>query len=229
MIKHLACIMDGNRRWARKQGLALLRGHRAGAETIKVATQFCLKKNIPYLSLYAFSIENFKRPEEEKQYLFQLLEHEASNQIKEFLDNNIRVFVIGDKSQFPTHIQDICKRIEDETAHCTALQINFLFGYGGRQEIVHSFKAIAHDLLHGRIALDDINETLVYKNLWLGSVPEPELIIRTGNVQRLSNFLLYEAAYSELYFFDCMWPEMTEAHFEQALAYYEGTQRRFGL
>lgn len=229
MIKHLACIMDGNRRWARTQGLALLRGHRAGADIIKVATAFCLKKNIPYLSLYTFSTENFKRPEEEKQYLFDLMEREAPEQIKAFLKNNICARIIGERTLFPLHIQEVCKRIEEETAHCTALQVNFLFGYGGRQEIVSSVKTIAQDVRDGRISIDDISDALIYKNLWLGAAPEPELVIRTGGVKRLSNFLIYQAAYSELYFLDCMWPDMTEQQFEEALVYYNNTQRRFGL
>lgn len=220
--------MDGNRRWAKKQGLAAAYGHRQGVEAVKCAIDFCLNNTIAYLSLYTFSIENHQRSSEEKNYLFELMITEAQRGVQEFVAKNVKVCFVGDRSLFPAHLIPLCEDIEKKTAAGTALRFNILFYYGGRQEIVGGIKSIIRQVRAGLLTEDDITQALVADHLWMGQMPEPDLIIRTGGFKRLSNFLLYQAAYSELYFLDCLWPEITTAHLEQAVAYYSAGKRNFG-
>lgn len=227
-LKHLACIMDGNRRWAKLNGLVPWYGHRQGIEALKLAVQFCVDKQIPYLSLYTFSLENFKRSEQENNFLFDLILQEAEGSLKEFKDQNIRLRFIGERSYFPARVAQVLENLEAETAQATGLTINLLFCYGGRQEIVAGIKQIASEVKANRLKISDINEELVKSYLWLGDCPDPDLIIRTGGYKRLSNFLLYQAAYTELYFLDCLWPELTRDDLEKAIAYYEQCQKNFG-
>ena len=228
-LKHLACIMDGNRRWAMRQSFAKLLGHKKGIETISVVADFCLAKKIPFLSLYAYSIENlYNRSPEEQHYLFGQLAQEALQSLDNFKQKNICIKFIGDRTLFPKSMQPVCEIVEKETAHCTVLQLNLLLCYGGRQEIVDATKRIAQAVSQGTLKIDDITTQLFENNLWTYGVPSPDLIIRTGGQQRLSNFLLYQAAYSELYFLDCMWPDISEKELELALTYYDECQKNFG-
>lgn len=228
MIKHLACIMDGNRRWARNLGWETLKGHSEGASTVKKVIGFCLEKGISYLSLYAFSIENFNRTELEKNYLFDLIARNAQEGLEEFINKGIRVRFIGDRSLFPAQLLPVCEDIEEKTKHLNTLHLNFLFCYGARQEIIGGIKQLVRRILDGRVAEADISAEMFQGYLWTGDIPEPDLIIRTGKVRRLSNFLLYQAAYSEFYFLDCLWPELTTQHLESALASFDTCQRNFG-
>jgi undecaprenyl diphosphate synthase len=229
MIKHLACIMDGNRRWAKERGLPSSLGHKEGVNAVERAADFCLKKGIPYLTLYTFSIENFKRSIEEKEYLFNLLvNYFKDHGVKKFLEKNIRVRFIGDWKQFPVHLIDICKEMEQKTAHCSALEVNFLFCYGGQQEIVAAAQSIARDVQLGKLNPEDITDKLFARYLWLGDTPNPDLIIRTGGGYRLSNFLPYQSVYSELYFIKEFWPDVMEVHLQEALEYVKLCQRKLG-
>jgi len=230
VIKHLACIMDGNRRWAKKRGLPPSLGHKEGVHAVERAAEFCLRHNIAYLTLYTFSLENFKRSVEEKEYIFSLLVNNFKDHgVKKFLEKNIKIRFVGDWTQFPASLVDICKEMEAKTAHCTALELNFLFCYGGQQEITAAVKAIAHDVQRGVLKPEKITESLVYDYLWLGKIPDPELIIRTGGGQRLSNFLPYQAVYSELYFTPTFWPDITDTHLQEALDYLKTAQRNLGV
>jgi len=221
--------MDGNRRWAMRQSFAKLLGHKKGIETIQTVIDFCLAKKISYLSLYAYSIENIQnRSVEEQQYLFEQLAWQALDDIDTFKKKNVRIRFIGDRNLFPKSMQTISEKAEAETAHCTVLQVNLLFCYGGRQEIVDATKRIAQAVSLGALKIDDITTQLFEDNLWTSGMPLPDLIIRTGGQQRLSNFLLYQAAYSELYFLDCMWPDISEKELELALTYYDECQKNFG-
>lgn len=229
MLKHLACIMDGNRRWATRQGLLSFFGHRKGLDALKLVINFCLAKNISYLSLYTFSTENVQnRSRAEQDYLFEVLAQEAANELEEFKQKNVRMKFIGDRILFPKSVIQLCKKIEQETAHCTTLEVNFLLCYGGRQEIVAATQRIATQVAQGQLKVEDITSELFEQNLWTASTPSPDLIIRTGGQRRLSNFLLYQCAYSELYFFDCMWPEISEQELNEALMYYHECQKNFG-
>ena len=229
MLKHLACIMDGNRRWAMRQNLAKLLGHKKGIETITLVTDFCLAKKIRYLSLYAYSIENLhNRCQEEQHYLFGQLTQEALQNIDDFKRKGVRIQFIGDRTLFPKSIHLGIDQVEKETVHYDTLYLNLLLCYSGRHEIIDTAKRIAQQVAQGKIAIDEITPQLFENSLWTAGVPFPDLIIRTGGEHRLSNFLLYQAAYSELYFLDCLWPDISEQELEKALIYYDKCQKNFG-
>jgi len=229
MIKHIAFIMDGNRRWATRRGLAKINGHKEGAETVKKVINFFLERKIPYVSLYTFSLENFKRSEIEKAFLFRLLVKESEGMLAECIEKEVRIKFIGDRSTFPKKVLPSCKKLEHETAGFSKLTVNFLFCYGGRQEIVDGVRQIAKKVQAGELAQDDITEDIFQQTLWSSESPEPDLIVRTGGQLRLSNFLLYQAAYSEFCFIDCMWPDLNEKHLDQIVFNYENRKRNFGV
>lgn len=222
--------MDGNRRWAQRQGLPSSLGHKEGIKAVERTVDFCLKHKIPYLTLYTFSIENLKRSMEEKQYIFGLLISYFKDQtLQKLIEQDTRVQFIGDKSLFPESVLEICAEMENKTANHKTLTIHFLFCYGARQEITAAAKRIALAVAQNNLSPEDITEQTVAQNLWLAGIPDPELIIRTGGVQRLSNFLLFQAAYSELYFTTTLWPDMTDTHLLEAFAYLNKCQRNFGV
>lgn len=227
-LKHLACIMDGNRRWAKERGLKPWEGHKVGVETASTIVEFCIDKNIKYLTLYTFSSENFNRSAQEVQYIFDLMLKKAQQGPEEFKKRDIRLRFIGDRSLFPSQLVPLIDQFEKETAHCKTLQVSFLFCYGGRQEIVAAVKSIARDIKEGKIQEDNITPELLNRYMWNKDLPDPDLIIRTGYVSRLSNFLIYQAAYSELYMMECYWPEITKDHLQKAYDTFVNTQRRFG-
>lgn len=220
--------MDGNRRWAIKQGLETLRGHHKGAETVKSIAEFCIKNSISFLSLYTFSIENFKRSETEKSFLFNLFFNELEKNRDEFIKKSIRVRFIGNRSLFPKQILSLYEQIEEETAQCTTLNLNFLFCYGAQQEIVHATQEIASQVKAGLINIDEITPELFSRHLWTRGMPDPDIVIRTGGQHRLSNFLLFQSAYSEYFFLDCLWPDMTPQILEQVFHDFQNRKRNFG-
>lgn len=228
MIKHIAFIMDGNRRWAVKQGLAAVRGHAQGVESVRRVIEFCLGKGISYVSLYTFSLENFKRSEEEKSFLFGLIVKEAAKGVTEFVEQGVRVRFLGDRSLFPENVLPSCETLEKETVHLNKLTVNFLFCYGGRQEIVAGVKSVMQRVQRGELSIDSLDEEVFGRQLWCGNQPDPDLIVRTGGEQRLSNFLLYQSAYSELMFLDCFWPDISNVDLENLYETFMARKRRFG-
>lgn len=229
MLKHLACVMDGNRRWAKKHGLFAWEGHREGIEAAKRAIKFCLDQSIPYLSLYLFSLENFKRSETEKHFIFNVLPAQvADSLLRDLKERNVRVRFIGDRTVFPEAIKPFIDRFESETKNNTALQLNMLFCYGGRQEIVDGVKKIAQKIKAGDLTEDQITPELLEESLWMGEFPAPDMIVRPGGMNRMSNFLIYQAAYSEWRFIDCLWPEIQEKHLLKVVDEFRHTQRNFG-
>lgn len=228
-LDHLAVIMDGNRRWARQQGLFFWQGHEEGVNAARRSMEFCLEKKIPYLSLYTFSIENFKRSAEEKSYLFALVGKMAQKSLSFFKEHMIKATFIGDRSLFPVSLMETLNAIEKETENFAALQVNFLFCYGGRQEILGGVKKIIQRIKDGDISEDNITESEFASCLWTHSIPEPDLIIRTGGEQRLSNFLLFQAAYTELYFIKSFWPEIQSTHLQEAVDSYYQKQGNYGV
>ena len=228
-LVHLACIMDGNRRWAKKHGMFAYKGYSEGLEAIKKVIGFCIKKKIKFLSLYAFSSENFRRSDEEKGFLFDLaVKKGGKGFLSDLIKNGVAVKFVGDLQLFPKDVRETCIEMEQETSHCKTLIINMLFGYGARQEIVSASKKMARDLASKKISEEDISEESFKKYLWTNGTPDPEVIVRTGLVKRLSNFLLYQAAYSELYFPNCLWPEIEEEHLQQIWDDYHGVKKNFG-
>jgi len=206
MITHLACVMDGNRRWATLQGKLPWFGHRAGVKTVEMAIKFCLLHKISYLSLYTFSLENFKRSEQEQSYLFDIVLKQAEGYVSQFVEQGVKIKFVGDLSLFPQSVQDICHKVQEQTSAGSLLQVNFLFGYGARQEIFAAAQKLAQQIIAGSVVTQNFFESC----LWTKETPDPDLIIRTGGVQRLSNFLLYQAAYAEIRFLDTLWPDLTE-------------------
>lgn len=228
MINHIAFVMDGNRRWARKNGLLSNLGHRQGVKTVKTAIEFCLKKGIRFVSFYTFSIENFKRSEMEKSFLFSLLVKEAAKGAADFIKQGVRIRFVGDRTLFPANVRTSSEQLEKETAHLDKLTVNLLFCYGGRQEIVASVKEIVNKVKSGDLEPGDISEDLVAQYLWSGDTPDPELIVRTGGDKRLSNFLLYQSAYSEFCFLDQFWPAITMEDLNGVYEDFADRKRNFG-
>lgn len=226
----MAIVMDGNRRWARAQGFLPMRGHAQGLKTAKKVVEFCLKKGIRHVSLYTFSIENFKRSQEEKSFLFDLLLKEITSGgvIADLAKKGVRVKFVGDRLLFPESLRVHCEKIEKETAGNEKLTVNLLFCYGGRQEMACCAQNIAKQVQSGELKPEEITERTVAQNMWTNGTPDPDVVVRTGAAQRLSNFLLFQAAYSELYFLDRMWPEITEQDLENVYTDFVGRQRRFG-
>jgi len=227
-MQHLAIIPDGNRRWARKNLKATFWGHERGVQTVKTAIEFCLKNDIKFLSFYTFSLENFNRSEAEKNYLFNLLANNFEKHLPELKKQQVRVQFIGQSSYFPEKVHSVIKTIEEETKKFNKLFLNLLFCYGAQQEIVDATKKIAKKVKAGVLDISEIDETAIRQHLWTNNIPDPDLIIRTGGQNRLSNFLLYQAAYSEFSFLDLFWPEITEKHLSDCLNKFNSVQRNFG-
>ncbi len=224
MIKHLGIIMDGNRRWAKKHFLRPWYGHDRGTDAVERVIKFCINKTIAYVSLYTFSLENLKRSDVEKSFIFnEILVKKSRQKIDFFRDNNVKIKFIGDRFLFPAVTVETIQWLEDETKNNTALTVNVLFCYGGRQELIAAVNSALRESKSNEISLETLEQ-----HLWTAGIPDPELIIRTGGRQRLSNYLVYQAAYSELYFTDVLWPDIEESHLNSALDYYKTVQRNFG-
>lgn len=221
MISHLALIMDGNRRWAKEQGMFAWQGHRKGADTIEMVIDYCIEKGISYLSLYAFSLENLQRSEQEKSYLFKLI-IESNSRSADFIKNGVKVRFVGDLSLLPENVQKSCYQLMQETADCQKLVCNFLVCYGGQQEIIASVQKMID------LRIQKIDKDIFKSHLWLGNIPDPEIVIRTGGVQRLSNFLLFQVAYSEVRFLDCFWPSLTRGLLDSIVQDCIATKKNFG-
>ncbi len=220
--------MDGNRRWAKARGLPAWEGHRHGGKKIEDVVNFCLLKHIPYLSLYTFSLENLNRTSQELNFLFSLVAQETEHLLAFALKNNVRISFVGDRAQFPASVMPHFEKIEKETVAGDALRVHILFCYGGRQEICQSVKQIAQKVKAGKLDPEAISDDTVAQHLWTGAVPDPDLVIRTGGAQRLSNFLPYQTAYAELYFTDQFWPALTHDDLEKAVNYFHECKRNFG-
>jgi undecaprenyl diphosphate synthase len=220
--------MDGNRRWAKLRGVSLKEGVLEGLARASTAVDFCLKHDITYLSLFAFSIENLQRSPLERACVFETLVERGKDYANDMAKKGARIRVVGDRSLWPDNVLEVCNAIETITAQENRVFVQFLFCYGGRQEIVAASKKIASEVHAGKLSLDDINPETFKKYTWMGEMPDPELVIRSGFANRLSNFLLYQAAYSELYFPQCLWPDMDDEQFEKAFDYYQSCKRNFG-
>jgi undecaprenyl diphosphate synthase len=227
-MQHLAIIPDGNRRWAMSNKLATIFGHQRGADGFRMTLKFCLKNNIPFVSFYTFSLENFRRSESESSNLFKMLQQLIFNDLPELLQHNIRIKFVGDRSVFPAMLKADIEHLEQATSACQALTVNLLFCYGATAEITHATKQIAQLVKDGKLEVQDITEQAIAKFLWTGDTPVPDVIVRTSGVKRLSNYLLFQAAYSEFMFLDKLWPDITEADLEQCLVRFHAIKRNFG-
>ncbi|WP_321977694.1 isoprenyl transferase [Prevotella sp.] len=224
--QHIAIIMDGNGRWATEHGKPRSYGHQAGVETVRRITSECTRLGVKYLTLYTFSTENWNRPETEIAALMGLVLSSLEDEI--FMKNNVRFKVIGDIERLPVEVQRKLQETIDHTANNTAMTMVVALSYSARWEITKAMKDIAQKALDGQLSVDDITEDTVSQSLTTASIPDPDLLIRTGGELRISNYLLWQIAYSELYFCDTFWPDFNEADLHKAIADYQHRQRRFG-
>lgn len=226
--KHVAIIMDGNGRWAQKRGSARIVGHKAGVETVRSVIQTCVEKGIEVVTLFAFSSENWRRPEKEVSLLMSLFLLALQREAKKLHKNGVKLKIIGDITAFDNKIQEHIKKAEALTKDNKTLVLNIAANYGGQWDITESVKTLARQVESGQLKADDITSDLISQNLSMSGLPEPDLFIRTGGEQRISNFLIWQLAYSELYFTDTLWPDFDRKAFEMALDSFSGRQRRFG-
>jgi undecaprenyl diphosphate synthase len=226
--KHVAIIMDGNGRWAQSQGKPRILGHRQGTKATRETVRICTELGIQHLTLYVFSSENWSRPPKEVSFLMSLLADMIDSEVKDMMKKNVKLKVLGELDRLPNRARKKLVSGIEKTSTNTGLQLNLAISYGGRQEIVHSCKSICEKVQKGLVSWSDISEEMISQNLYLPEVPDPELIIRTGGDSRISNYLIWQAAYSELYITQVLWPDFGDDEFNQALEYYKGKQRRFG-
>jgi len=226
--RHVAIIMDGNGRWAKRQGLARMFGHKQGVETVHNITEAAAEIGIDYLTLYTFSTENWNRPKEEVDALMSLLVDTIVKETPTLMKNNVRLLTIGDTERLPEAARRKFEGCISETAGNTGLKLVIALSYSSRWEIVNAARQMAADAVAGRLRAEDISEQTVSDYLTTKHIPDPDLLIRTSGELRISNFLLWQLAYSELYFTDCLWPEFTVEEFYKAIVDYQGRERRFG-
>ncbi len=225
--KHIGIIMDGNGRWAKKRKLPRTAGHTVGAKTFKNIARYCNKIGIEYLTVYAFSTENWKRPEDEVNAIMKLLKDYLVD-AKNFKDENIKVKFIGDLSPLSDELKQLIKESEEGSADATGLNLNIALNYGGRDEIVHAVKKIAKKIEKGEISVDSIDEKMISDNIYTASQPDPDIIIRPSGEYRLSNFLIWQAAYSEFWYSNVLWPDFKPKHLDKAIIDFQQRNRRFG-
>lgn len=226
--KHIAIIMDGNGRWAQLKRRPRTFGHIKGTRVAKKIITACSRRGIQHLTLYAFSTENWFRPQAEVSLLMQILRRYLKRETENLVKENIRFSVIGDMSRVPTDVAKAIAASMEATAQCTGLHLVFALSYGSRQEITEAVQEIAARIARGELKVSDVDEALINSTLSTYPTPDPDLIIRTSGEQRLSNFLLWQAAYSEFYFTDVLWPNFNESHLDEALQAFSMRQRRFG-
>ncbi|QIP11943.1 isoprenyl transferase [Spirosoma aureum] len=226
--QHIAVIMDGNGRWAKRQGAARVFGHRNAIKAVREVTEGCAELGVKFLTLYAFSTENWNRPKFEVDALMTLLVHTIRGEIKTLMDNNVRLTTIGNTESLPSDCQRELAEAMRETSGNTGLTLVLALSYSGRWEILEAVRQIATDVSNGRLAMSEINESLFGSYLTTDGIPDPELMIRTSGEMRISNFMLWQLAYSELYMPDVLWPDFRRNHLYEAILSYQQRERRFG-
>lgn len=224
---HIAIIMDGNGRWAKKRGLTRNIGHRQGTKALRPIVRHCQKIGVSYLTLYVFSTENWNRPSDEVEGIMKLL-REHFKEAEQYSSENVRIRVLGDVSRLDEDLQRQVAKVENDSAQNTGLTLSFALNYGGRQELVHAMRDIAMAVKMGTLQPEDIDEEAINSHLYTADVPDPDLIVRPSGEQRLSNFLLWQCAYSEFVFMDILWPDFKPDDLDCAIAEYSQRNRRFG-
>ena len=228
-LKHVAIVMDGNGRWARSRLLPRIAGHRAGAQAVRGALEFSIEQNLQALTLFALSVENFNlRPPHEIQLLLKLFFDSLKNNIVELNEKNVRIRIIGDRSPFDEYLLRQIEHSEQLTAHNSGLQLVMAINYSGRWDITQAARRLAQQVLDRQLSPVDITSASVQQYLCLNDLPEPDLLIRTSGEQRISNFMLWQFAYTEMFFTDIYWPDFDRPAFQQAIDFYYSKQRRFG-
>lgn len=226
--QHIAIVMDGNGRWAQSHGLLRVEGHRAGVEAVKTVIRCCLQAQIPILSLFAFSSENWSRPEKEVEFLMQLFIEALGQEVQELHQHGVRLRFTGDREALSPILQEQMQAAETLTLNNTRLVLNVVVNYGGKWDIVQAVKTIAKRVCAGELVPEAIDESIISQSLSTDGLPDPDLFIRTSGEQRVSNFFLWQLAYTELYFADVLWPDFTADEFKKALASFSQRERRYG-
>ncbi|WP_409068569.1 isoprenyl transferase [Clostridium sp. FAM 1755] len=226
--KHIAIIMDGNGRWAKERNLPRTMGHKAGVETIREIVKECNNLGVKYLTLYAFSTENWKRPKDEVSALMSLLVQYLRKEVKELNENNVVVNAIGDIEKLPEVCVNELKKAYEETKNNTGLILNLALNYGGRDEIIRAVKNMYEDIKLGKVREAEVNEDIISNYLYTKGMADPDLIIRPSGEKRISNFLLWQCAYSEFWYSDIKWPDFKKEHLHKAIYDYQNRDRRFG-
>jgi undecaprenyl diphosphate synthase len=227
--QHIAIIMDGNGRWAKQRGKSRVIGHKSGVETVRSSVTMARKLGVKALTLFAFSSENWQRPEKEVNVLMDLFMFVLTREVKRLHKNNIKFQVIGDLSRFSEKLQQKIFSAQKLTENNSSMVLSIAANYGGRWDIANAAKNLAAQVVNNTLALDDINEQTLNQQICLAGLPELDLLIRTGGDYRISNFLLWQAAYAELYFTETLWPDFDEQQFKKALSIFSQRERRFGL
>ena len=225
---HVAIIMDGNGRWAKAQGQNRIFGHRNGVKAVQKTVKESAKLGIKNLTLFAFSTENWKRPESEVNTLMNLLVKALRKELKQMTENNIRLDAVGNLAKLPEGVQKELKETIEQTKNNYGMRLTLALNYGGKEELTQAFKEIAFKVKNNIISPENVDETIINKHLYTRNLPDVDLLIRTSGEQRISNFLLWKIAYAELYFSDVLWPEFNESHLHQAVHNYQKRERRFG-
>lgn len=226
--RHVAIIMDGNGRWAKKRGLPRTAGHAAGAENFRTIATYCKEIGLEYLTVYAFSTENWKRPAEEVSAIMGLLKKYLIEAIGKMERDRVKMCFFGDLSPLPQELRDLCEQTREISKHYEGVQVNICLNYGGRDELVRAAKAFALDCAAGKADPNHLTEAQFGNYLFSAGVPDPDLVIRPSGEERISNFLLWQSAYAEYYFTDVLWPDFNRDELHRALAAYQHRQRRFG-
>lgn len=226
--RHVAVIMDGNNRWAKKRFLPGVAGHKAGVDAVRAVVETSAREGVEVLTLFAFSSENWRRPANEVSALMQLFVAALKREVKKLHRNNIRLVIMGDLSGFTEQIQTLVHEAQEQTRNNSAMTLVVAANYGGQWDIVQAAKQMAQDVQQGKLNADDIDEQTFHRYTWLNEFPAPDLMIRTGGEQRISNFMLWQTAYSEFYFSDALWPDFKEQEYKKALVAFADRTRRFG-
>jgi undecaprenyl diphosphate synthase len=226
--RHVAVIMDGNGRWAKRRGMPRIMGHRRGVDTLKDLLRCCRDWGVEALTAYAFSTENWGRPAEEVEFLMLLFERVLRRELKEMMEENIRIRFVGNLAVLPASLQTEINKAVEATRHNQGIQFTIATNYGGRQEIVNACKTIAEKIQSGQLQPEDIDESLFERHLYTSGLCDPDLLIRTSGEMRVSNFLLWQVAYAEIYVTETFWPDFDRTEFHRALSAYQQRERRFG-
>ncbi|WP_019119152.1 isoprenyl transferase [Brevibacillus massiliensis] len=226
--QHVAIIMDGNGRWAKQRNLPRIAGHRAGMKTVKEIVKAADGIGVKVLTMYAFSTENWKRPRDEVDFLMKLPQEFLSTELEELVERNVRIRMVGSRDRLPDYTLSAMELAESRTKQNTGLKLNFALNYGGRTDIVKAVTELVQLVQAGKLKPEQVDEAVISQHLYTSDIPDPDLLIRTSGEIRLSNFMLWQIAYTELWFTDVLWPDFTIQHFHQAIAEYQGRARRYG-
>ncbi|MBR6098595.1 isoprenyl transferase [bacterium] len=227
-LQHIAIIMDGNRRWAKQKGLPSAFGHKKGVDALKAIMRACDDFGIKYLTVYAFSTENWNRKQEEVDFLMDLLGQTIKNELQEMHENGVVINFIGDLTKLNPKLQEILANAVEVTKNNTGVHLQIAFNYGARDELVHAVKNIVKQAQTNELKIDDINEDIISKSLYTSSIPDPDLLIRTGGEMRVSNYLLWQIAYSEFFVTKTLWPDFDKSALADAVKEFHSRQRRYG-